>query len=1056
MLKEASSTDYTLTGSVKDYRITRQNDGSVVATHTRTGDLHPLNETMQTLYFNDYAGNVSDLILSNTTKNGFLVNDFTALSVKDAPKKGMLTLGTEGSIGFTPYENAFGADSFTIELLRQDNTPKTVTLEVADVASPDDVFIATDSNDAFNGGDGTDTIILSDSINDYYFKQDPKGDGVLVENIRTGDVDTIQNIEIAQFSDLTSDVADLVLSTESLTGQISLPVGATLLLSDSVSAGRVTLHNDGSYIYTPYEKTTGTDSFSAVITYPDQRERVVTLTIDVGTQETEISYGDLTGEAIDLVTLEGGINDYWFTETESGDTIATNRRTNSVDIVTGAMKIEFRDFVKPLESLVLSDTTITDQIDVPEGAYILMSNHVSKGRMTIKNDGSFVYKGYQNQSGADDFAVDIYHADGQVETVTVTVDLDYSSYGIAYPNSTPEIAGEGLLWIGGGESRIITEDMLLEHASDAEGESLSVTSLQTSHGTLVDNGNGTWTYTPEADYKGRVELSYGVSDGINTVEAGFNIVVEGSGDSAVMTGGGTFEPAPDNTAVIFETPLTAAFPDGGFMTAWSAYDSDSDTSDIYGQVFDDNGQPTGERFHLVDRLAGNFYNELSSITPLKNGSFVISWQQTGPAPVYELDIYTHVFDATGTPIGTALNSGIENENYQSENHDIVALQDGGFVMVYNQTTPNGTFQTYTQRYDDAGQTVGTPQLLSTTENASQTDPQITEVGDGGFVAVWQDNLTMKAQLFDQNGVKQQTEIIIGAMEHKYVTPQVASLADGGFLVFVDSDYTPILKRYDSEGTYISESQTEHYVEDITPLADGGFFLLYNGSGVDPLLYGQRYDIQGNPVGDPLEISGGLPADGVLSMPVASLLDTGDLLVTWTAYDYSSGPWAQVMYSQIISFTGDNMAVIHEVGDSVLVGGEGNDVLIGDDGADTFRIELGGGLDRIRNFADSAEGDVISFGDGISHDQLWFQQLGDDLQVSILGTEDGVIVEDWFDADGSNQVDAFEFANGDQIDAQGVQALIDSMAVFNPPAIGDVAVNDDAVGQTDFVYTTMPE
>ncbi|WP_189636784.1 cadherin-like domain-containing protein, partial [Rhizobium phaseoli] len=42
---------------------------------------------------------------------------------------------------------------------------------------------------------------------------------------------------------------------------------------------------------------------------------------------------------------------------------------------------------------------------------------------------------------------------------------------------------------------------------------LSVAGLTANHGALVNNNNGTWTFTPDANYNGAVSLSYSVIDG---------------------------------------------------------------------------------------------------------------------------------------------------------------------------------------------------------------------------------------------------------------------------------------------------------------------------------------------------------------------------------------------------------------------------------------------------------------------------------------------------------------------------------------------------------------
>ena len=54
---------------------------------------------------------------------------------------------------------------------------------------------------------------------------------------------------------------------------------------------------------------------------------------------------------------------------------------------------------------------------------------------------------------------------------------------------------------------------LLAGYTDAEGGTLSVVNLKANHGSVVDNGDGTYTIKPEADYNGTVTLSYDLLDG---------------------------------------------------------------------------------------------------------------------------------------------------------------------------------------------------------------------------------------------------------------------------------------------------------------------------------------------------------------------------------------------------------------------------------------------------------------------------------------------------------------------------------------------------------------
>ena len=61
---------------------------------------------------------------------------------------------------------------------------------------------------------------------------------------------------------------------------------------------------------------------------------------------------------------------------------------------------------------------------------------------------------------------------------------------------------------------MITSAELLANVSDAEGAVLSISGLAiaSGSGTLVDNNNGTWTYTPAANDDTAVSFSYTISD----------------------------------------------------------------------------------------------------------------------------------------------------------------------------------------------------------------------------------------------------------------------------------------------------------------------------------------------------------------------------------------------------------------------------------------------------------------------------------------------------------------------------------------------------------------
>ncbi|HEY9879774.1 MAG TPA: VCBS domain-containing protein [Leptolyngbyaceae cyanobacterium] len=113
-------------------------------------------------------------------------------------------------------------------------------------------------------------------------------------------------------------------------------------------------------------------------------------------------------------------------------------------------------------------------------------------------------------------------------TVTITTnDLGNTGFGgfrtdtdviniVVNPvNDAPALTGSKASLIPGAEETAytITVASLLQGFTDVDGDTLSVSTLTATNGDLVKNGNGTWTFTPNANFNGTVNLTYNVIDG---------------------------------------------------------------------------------------------------------------------------------------------------------------------------------------------------------------------------------------------------------------------------------------------------------------------------------------------------------------------------------------------------------------------------------------------------------------------------------------------------------------------------------------------------------------
>ncbi|RED49179.1 cadherin-like domain-containing protein [Aestuariispira insulae] len=117
--------------------------------------------------------------------------------------------------------------------------------------------------------------------------------------------------------------------------------------------------------------------------------------------------------------------------------------------------------------------------------------------------------------------------DGTTASREVTLEVDL--------NVAPTVSGDLSFETAEDNSIILDSDTLLSIISDADGDTLLVENLAVSSGSITDNGDGTWTYTPDADFSGNVHLTYDVTDGRETVSAGGNIEVNPVADAPLVT-----------------------------------------------------------------------------------------------------------------------------------------------------------------------------------------------------------------------------------------------------------------------------------------------------------------------------------------------------------------------------------------------------------------------------------------------------------------------------------------------------------------------------------------
>jgi len=145
-------------------------------------------------------------------------------------------------------------------------------------------------------------------------------------------------------------------------------------------------------------------------------------------------------------------------------------------------------------------------VDLDPLTSILVSD-VSDGTLSLNADGSFTYDPDANFNGTDSFTyvANDSLADSNVATVTITV------VGV----NDPPVAVNDAYSTNEDTPLTVPADGILANDSDVDGDLLtSVLVSDVSDGTLVLNADGSFTYTPNANFNGTDSFTYVANDSL--------------------------------------------------------------------------------------------------------------------------------------------------------------------------------------------------------------------------------------------------------------------------------------------------------------------------------------------------------------------------------------------------------------------------------------------------------------------------------------------------------------------------------------------------------------
>jgi VCBS repeat-containing protein len=262
--------------------------------------------------------------------------------------------------------------------------------------------------------------------------------------------------------------------------------GLSVSVTSPPSDGVLVLSADGSFDYTPDPDFSGVDSFVY-----------------------QVSDGALTDTAVATITVNA-INDPPQADPDSGYAV-----DEDAVLVVGAPS-----------GVLTNDSDIDGDAITLNTTPVVLPTH---GDVVLSLDGSFVYFPDPDYNGGDSFTYEI--SDGALtDTATVSITVDPTNDApVALDDTGFVVAEDGSLVVGdlGG---------VLANDTDIDGDGLLVNTspvVNVANGVLSLASDGSFTYTPTADYNGPDSFTYEISDGALTDTATVTITVNAVDDAPI-------------------------------------------------------------------------------------------------------------------------------------------------------------------------------------------------------------------------------------------------------------------------------------------------------------------------------------------------------------------------------------------------------------------------------------------------------------------------------------------------------------------------------------------
>ncbi|MEO0386134.1 MAG: LamG-like jellyroll fold domain-containing protein [Pseudomonadota bacterium] len=502
------------------------------------------------------------------------------------------------------------------------------------------------------------------------------------------------------------------------------------------------------------------------------------------------------------------------------------------------------------------------------------------------------------------------------------------------------------------------DEVLTLNTVDYEGSFTGDATPARVHGTseedVMTGGAGDDTLAGGA---GDDTLSGGAGDDRLIAGSGQDTLYGGAGDDWIETGSTEEFRVNTQSAHDQDTASVTKLEDGGYVTVWSSYGQDGKQDGVFAQRYDADGAPVGGEMQVNTHTHGN--QSEADAAGLSDGGFVVVWQSADQDGSGD-GVMMQRFDANGAPEGgeTQVNTATDGDQ---EAPRVEALADGSFVVVYEAANLDGDDKAIAfQRFDAGGTPMGAETVVNKTTKGRQEDHDVIALPDGGFVVTWEsghlgsDDVFM--QRFDASGTPLGGEMLLNQNTAGLQSDPHVTLLEGGNLAVAweasgidGSGFSIAARVFDTDGRPLTDEirvneTTAGRQSDpvITETPDGGFVVAWESDNVDGdgvAVVARAFDAKANPKSGEFTLNE--TTQGDQEAVQLTTLDDGRVVAAWES-EAVDGHGNSVAAK--ILLTGDNLIRGGAGDDSIEANSLSTDTVVYDGALDDFDIRYDAATD----------------------------------------------------------------------------------------------------------------